>query len=371
MDFKTEMINCILANNRNDYTDNYDKERYGGSDPYETVTVKSTIKKLIFKNKVSIDQQNNTINRIYDHLIPYFPSLEKLYNGLSDSESKDLMVLLVCFRMLGYRKVKLPLSGHTYFSELKKMHLLEDKSDFIDPHFMDMKLHKFDLNNIKKNVKIYFTANGLLIDFILEQYRYKTKNTEIGASKGDIVVDAGGCWGDTALYFADIVGETGKVFTFEFIPLNIKIFERNIALNPELEKNIELIKRPVWCKSNVRVFFKDHGPASCISLDEFDGYDDIANTLSIDDLCKDFDRVDFIKMDIEGAEPDALKGARNTIMKFKPKLAIAIYHSMGDFTDIPLWILNLNLGYKIYMGHYTISEEETVIFAAVNTINPN
>ena len=85
--------------------------------------------------------------------------------------------------------------------------------------------------------------------------------------------------------------------------------------------------------------------------------------MSIDDLCKDMDKVDFIKMDIEGAEPYALEGARDTIIKHKPKLAIAIYHSMNDFINIPLWILNLNLGYRIYMGHYTIHEEETVIFA--------
>ena len=180
-----------------------------------------------------------------------------------------------------------------------------------------------------------------------------------------MVIDAGGCWGDTALYFADKVGEKGKVYTYEFIPGNIKILEQNLALNPALEKNIQVIKRPVWDKSNLKVYFKDFGPASRISFEEFEGYTGPTETMAIDDLCKDMSKVDFIKMDIEGAEPYALEGAKNTIMKFKPKLAIAIYHSMSDFINIPLWILNLNLGYKIYMGHYTINEEETVIFAEV------
>jgi hypothetical protein len=74
-------------------------------------------------------------------------------------------------------------------------------------------------------------------------------------------------------------------------------------------------------------------------------------------------KVDFIKMDIEGAEPIALKGAINTIKRYRPKLAIAIYHSMDDFVSIPKWINDLNLDYELYLGHYTIHAEETIIFA--------
>jgi hypothetical protein len=70
-------------------------------------------------------------------------------------------------------------------------------------------------------------------------------------------------------------------------------------------------------------------------------------------------------MDIEGAEPVALKGAIKTIKKYRPKLAIAIYHSMNDFVGIPKWIDDLGLGYKLFLGHYTIHSEETVIFAKI------
>jgi hypothetical protein len=68
-------------------------------------------------------------------------------------------------------------------------------------------------------------------------------------------------------------------------------------------------------------------------------------------------------MDIEGAELFALEGARNTIRRFKPKLAIAIYHSIDDFVTIPKWIMDLDVDYNFYLGHYTIHEEETVFFA--------
>ena len=70
-------------------------------------------------------------------------------------------------------------------------------------------------------------------------------------------------------------------------------------------------------------------------------------------------------MDIEGAELLALEGAIETIKKFKPKLAIATYHSLSDFVKIPNWILGLDLGYEIFIDHFTIHSEETVCFARI------
>lgn len=87
-------------------------------------------------------------------------------------------------------------------------------------------------------------------------------------------------------------------------------------------------------------------------------------TTTIDQLVSEqqIDRVDFIKMDIEGAELNALKGAEAVIRKFKPTLAIALYHRVEDFYQIPGWINNLGLGYHFYIGHYTIHQEETILF---------
>ena len=57
-------------------------------------------------------------------------------------------------------------------------------------------------------------------------------------------------------------------------------------------------------------------------------------------------------MDIEGAEPDALEGALKTIKKFKPKLAISIYHNLGDYSQIIPWLNSLNLKYKFFIRHH-------------------
>jgi hypothetical protein len=71
-------------------------------------------------------------------------------------------------------------------------------------------------------------------------------------------------------------------------------------------------------------------------------------------------------MDIEGSELPALKGGINTIKKYKPKLAISIYHSMDDFVDIAQYLKSLDLGYDFYLKHVTIYDEETILFAKVS-----
>ena len=69
-------------------------------------------------------------------------------------------------------------------------------------------------------------------------------------------------------------------------------------------------------------------------------------------------------MDIEGAELAALQGAMQTISKFKPKLAISIYHHFDDYQSIINYIAGLNIYQNMVVGHYTIHREETVLYCS-------
>ncbi len=70
-----------------------------------------------------------------------------------------------------------------------------------------------------------------------------------------------------------------------------------------------------------------------------------------------------IKADVEGSELALLEGALATIKRCRPSLAISIYHKPADFYELPLWIHNLNLGYKLYMRHYHPVFSDTVCYA--------
>ena len=88
-------------------------------------------------------------------------------------------------------------------------------------------------------------------------------------------------------------------------------------------------------------------------------------SLSIDDAVSQYalPRVDFIKMDIEGAEFEALQGARQTIIQHRPDLALCVYHSAADFTRLADFVDELGLGYRFHLGHFTMHGEETVLYA--------
>lgn len=70
----------------------------------------------------------------------------------------------------------------------------------------------------------------------------------------------------------------------------------------------------------------------------------------------------FIKMDVEGAEVQALLGAKDTIRKFKPRLAISIYHRPNDILEIPRTINEIRNDYLFYLRHYCSNMSETVLY---------
>lgn len=361
--FKEKLYKKVKQSQFNNFgIENFDEYRFG---PYPYLdqkkkwTLKKTVKKIICYNPYfNSELVDNFINE-------YLQDIEQILNNISKKD-QELYLSLIAYRILGYRKIKLSRNNKEYWEAIETAKSLSNSEDTIDPHFMHFVLKKIDLKPIGFDASFYFSEKGIATDFILEQYAYKINGKSIVSAKsGDTVLDIGGCWGDTALYFANKVGENGKVYSFEFIPNNLKLFNTNISLNPALSSKIELIPNPVSNTSGELIYFKDNGPGSKVEFQSFEGQTGTSPTISVDDFVKlnGITRVDFIKMDIEGAEPLALEGAVETIKKFRPKLAIAIYHSMNDFVSIPNWILNLDLGYEIFIGHYTIHAEETICFA--------
>jgi len=97
---------------------------------------------------------------------------------------------------------------------------------------------------------------------------------------------------------------------------------------------------------------------SGLKVDDFD-------TISLDDYVASHgvSKVNMIKMDIEGAEMQALTGAKSVIAKHKPRLAISIYHKIDDYWEIPLAIKAMDPSYKLAFGHHTPALGESMIYA--------
>lgn len=90
--------------------------------------------------------------------------------------------------------------------------------------------------------------------------------------------------------------------------------------------------------------------------------DKIIQCMTVDAI-GDIFKPTFIKMDIEGMELFALKGAENTIRRYKPALAICVYHDLSHLWQIPKMIYKMDKCYKFYLRHYWIMGFETVLYA--------
>ncbi len=358
----------LIEESVNYYKDNYDYYTHPLKKPLKKKLInlgkrlfyQRFILKIFFKSNFFFQR---IFLKIYK-LDKYTSSLNKFYELLGDQSSKDLLLKIVSFRILGYIKVRLPLSSPKYWEGIKKIESLESSNDLIELACLPWKLNLHDLNSINIPLKIYLNAKAIYTTFCIEQYEYSINKIFVGAKEGDTVLDLGGCYGDTALYFAKKIGMSGSVYVFEFIPGNILVLNKNLDTNLEFKNRIKIIDRPVWQESGLEVFYKDSGASSSVRFHEFQGATGKTSTISIDDFVEQnkITKVDFIKTDIEGAEPNAIKGADKTIKKFKPSLAISIYHNMDDFTSIIKQIDDLQLGYKFYLGHATIYTSETVLF---------
>lgn len=74
-------------------------------------------------------------------------------------------------------------------------------------------------------------------------------------------------------------------------------------------------------------------------------------------------QVTFIKLDVEGSEMAALEGASESIRRWKPKLAVSVYHKPEDLWTLASYIIELNPNYNLYLRHYTTCNYETVLYA--------
>lgn len=123
------------------------------------------------------------------------------------------------------------------------------------------------------------------------------------------------------------------------------------------EKDI-LLNACVWNEEKLLGFNQSGSSSSSIDVKG----DIFVKALKIDEIKCEYP-ISFIKMDIEGAEYEALEGARKTICEYKPKLAICVYHKKEDIWKIPELILDINPKYKFWLRHYSLRDAETVLYA--------
>jgi FkbM family methyltransferase len=194
----------------------------------------------------------------------------------------------------------------------------------------------------------------------------------IAPERGDIIFDIGAYRGDTVACFRKYLGDTGAIYAFEPDEVNYHYLLENIKRNNI--KNVFPIKKALFNEETKCNLISTPKSGSFLFVIK-DGLDTDAfkeiDAITVDAFVEseNLPRVDFIKSDIEGCELEMLKGARNTIRQYNPKMALAVYHSITDLLDIPLLVYELNPNYDLYIRHWNFegSPWEILMFARPKT----
>ncbi|WP_417237264.1 FkbM family methyltransferase [Bizionia paragorgiae] len=246
---------------------------------------------------------------------------------------------------------------YTYSTELPAVDFLTETDEIIDHkdsyialynHLSDetSKQHLERIINFRLNRDINFLKD---FEFILHQ-QYFEEFVKLKDSTS--FVDGGGFDGATTKQFVNKYPNFIKIFYFE--PTE-KSFQHSMQ-NLKNLSGITYFKKGLWNKETVLRFDETLSSANKITKT---GSVDI-ETVTLDEVINE--PIGYVKFDIEGAEKQALVGAKNIIKKYKPKLAICVYHNQSDFLDIPEIVLSYHKDYKIYLRHYTQGVFETVMY---------
>ena len=177
--------------------------------------------------------------------------------------------------------------------------------------------------------------------------------------EGEVFVDAGVLDLATSLRFAENCIKNHisdfKIYAFEPDKNSYEKCRKVKEQHPELK--IKLVDYGLWSSDTVIGFDALQNGSSKINKESTD----IIKCVTLDSVIKE--RVTFIKMDVEGAELEALRGGASIIRKYKPKLAISVYHKPEDIIEIPKYIKQLVPEYRLLLRHYSNGNAETVLYA--------
>ncbi len=176
-----------------------------------------------------------------------------------------------------------------------------------------------------------------------------------GKLNGLVFVDAGSYTGDTIQEMIRQNIEPGAVYCFEANQKNFSRLSQNKNIHQKI-KNIYLENYALW---NTETELKIKGENFNSKVDEEGEFS--VKAITLDKYFENI-KIDFIKMDIEGAEQKALSGGMKVIQRDRPILAISIYHTLEDIIDIPTFLSENLDKYSFFVRHHSYTYSETILY---------
>ena len=299
------------------------------------------INKKFDKNKIEkIESEDNFIKALIEG-----ENFNIFYDMLKDNISKKFFKKATIYRYM------LAFYPEAFGNIKNSMHLIF-KYSIVNIFYWIFKRILFIIQRFKYPLEIEVFITFYI--FGLKQYNIKN----IFEVKNDAVVfDIGAFKGDTAYFFSKKCSNKARIYAFEPDENNYKVL---LKIKDKYKLNNVIASNILFSNSETEINFLSmdlNRPAVKMKSTTIDKFVEENN----------IEKIDYIKMDVEGAERNILEGAIRTIKKFKPSLAIAIYHGgklfMEDFYNIPIFIKNIiNEYYEYYIRTFHPAGLETILF---------
>lgn len=231
-----------------------------------------------------------------------------------------------------------------------KLFILEDKSrkilDEITKYLLSGNYHSTSIFK-----ELYEGEPHYLIPEVLKCFRGKKIN----------VVDGGAYYGELLTQMQEVGLNVGHHYCFEISQKNFKELEK-VRDHTCGETEMICINKGLWDQPSV-LYVENQEAWAKVSQTETG---ETVDLITLDQFFEDNEKIDFIKMDIEGAEMKALKGGEQMLINHRPVLAISIYHQLDDFVEIPLYLNEILRDYTFLIRHHSAMLSETVLYGIPN-----
>lgn len=255
------------------------------------------------------------------------------------SHTIDYTYFRRCYHLFDGERYNLPACNDVYLME-KNWNKIKQVYEWLeDETSKETFLKIVEFRMVDDSVKIPTLPEK---DMYFEYNLFDKRNDEI-------FLDCGACTGSSLKDFLRINGNSFKsCISIEPDKNNYDGLLKYIStLENEKQKKIKTVHAGVYAANGIESFYELFGPGTFLSED---GMSKI-QTVTIDSIL-DGEKATYIKMNIEGSEVPALQGAKNTIMQYKPRLAIMGYHKTSDLWNVPFLIKEYCPDYQLFLRSY-------------------
>lgn len=183
------------------------------------------------------------------------------------------------------------------------------------------------------------------------------------AAEGDVIFDIGAFSGTQTVYWSRMVGPTGKVVCFEPDKKSYSILCKN--LNHHNCKNVTALEIGVYDRDG-ELSFSGGGEMGAKIIENGSGNSIKVNKLETIFKQMGLEKLDFIKMDIEGSEIEVLKSSKEFLQKYKPSFIIEPHYKNGKLNKDEIISIFDTIGYKTEVIRQGVFDYQPLIYAYKN-----